>query len=120
MSESNSRLWATAREEGRDIVRKRKRKLHYVANILVISDPSAPQNEGKVFKYDFGKKIFDKISDLMQPQFPGEGQLTLSTFGKEQTSNSRFESMKVTVTMISLNSNLPLHCLMVMRLDCRQ
>ena len=72
MSESNSRLWATGREEDRDIVRKRKRKLHYVANILVISDPSAPQNEGKVFKYDFGKRIFDKINDMMQPQFPGE------------------------------------------------
>ena len=72
MSESNSRLWATGREEDRDTVRKRKRKLHYVANILVISDPSAPQNEGKVFKYDFGKKIFDKISDLMQPEFPDE------------------------------------------------
>ena len=72
MSESNSRLWATGREEDRDTVRKRKRKLHYVANILVVSDPSAPQNEGKVFKYDFGKKIFDKISDLMQPEFPDE------------------------------------------------
>jgi len=72
MSESNSRLWATGREEDRDTVRKRKRKLHYVANILVISDPSAPQNEGKVFKYDFGKKIFDKIQDQMQPEFPGE------------------------------------------------
>ena len=72
MSEANSRLWATGREEDRDIVRKRKRKLHYVANILVISDPSAPQNEGKVFKYDFGKRIFDKINDMMQPQFPGE------------------------------------------------
>ena len=72
MSESNSRLWATGREEDRDTARKRKRKLHYVANILVISDPSAPQNEGKVFKYDFGKKIFDKIQDQMQPEFPGE------------------------------------------------
>jgi hypothetical protein len=43
-----------------------------VVNILVVSDPSAPDNEGKVFKYQFGKKIFDKVQDLMQPQFPGE------------------------------------------------
>ena len=48
------------------------RRLHHVANVLVISDPANPANEGKVFLYDFGKKIMDKIMDIMQPQFPGE------------------------------------------------
>jgi len=72
LGELNSKLWNTGNEEDREQVRKQKRRLHYVTNILVISDPSAPENEGKVFKYQFGKKIFDKIQDLMQPQFPGE------------------------------------------------
>ncbi len=72
LGELNSQLWNTGNEEDREQVRKQKRRLHYVTNILVVSDPSAPENEGKVFKYQFGKKIFDKIQDLMQPQFPGE------------------------------------------------
>lgn len=72
LGELNSRLWNTGNEEDRETVRKQKRRLHYVVNILVVADPSAPDNEGKVFKYQFGKKIFDKIQDLMQPQFPGE------------------------------------------------
>lgn len=72
VSEANSKLWATGTDENKDLVRKRKRRLHYIANILVVSDPKNPQNEGKVFLYEFGKKIFDKISDMMQPQFEDE------------------------------------------------
>ena len=72
LGELNSKLWNSGNEEDREQVRKQKRRLHYVTNILVVSDPSAPENEGKVFMYQFGKKIFDKIQDLMQPQFPGE------------------------------------------------
>ena len=72
LGEYNSKLWNSGNEEDRDQVRKQKRRLHYVTNIMVVSDPSAPENEGKVFMYQFGKKIFDKIQDLMQPQFPGE------------------------------------------------
>ena len=72
VSEYNSRLWNSGIEEDKEIARKQKRRLHYVANILVVSDPSNPANEGKVFLYDFGKKIFDKIMDKMQPEFPGE------------------------------------------------
>tara|TARA_R110000822_G_scaffold101565_2_gene227743 strand:- start:716 stop:1645 length:930 start_codon:yes stop_codon:yes gene_type:complete len=73
LSESNSRLWnEDGSEEAKRTVRERKRNLRYVANVLVISDPSAPDNEGKVMLYRFGKKIFDKIMDSMQPQFPDE------------------------------------------------
>lgn len=72
VSEMNTRLWNSGIESDKDIVRDRKRRLHYVVNALVISDPAAPENEGKVFMYQFGKKIFDKIMDLMQPQFPDE------------------------------------------------
>ena len=72
VSEMNSVLWNTGRDEDKAIARERKRRLHYVSNVLVISDPSNPENEGKVFLYKFGKKIFDKIMDVMQPQFADE------------------------------------------------
>lgn len=72
VSELNSQLWATGSKENQDIVRKRKRRLHYVSNIYVVSDPSNPENEGKVFLYEYGKKIFDKIMDSIQPQYADE------------------------------------------------
>lgn len=72
VSEYNSRLWNSGVESDKDIARAQKRRLHYVSNVLVLSDPANPANEGKVFLYDFGKKIFDKVMDKMQPEFPGE------------------------------------------------
>jgi hypothetical protein len=72
VSELNSRLWNSGIEEDKETARKQKRRLHYVSNIMVVNDPSNPANNGKVFIYEYGKKIFDKIMDLMQPQFPGE------------------------------------------------
>ena len=72
LSELNSKMWNSGIESDKGIVRQRKRNLRYVANILVVSDPSAPENEGQVKLYRFGKKIFDKIMDSMQPQFPDE------------------------------------------------
>jgi len=70
--EYNAAKWNSGIESDKDGVRDRKRRLHYVSNILVISDPANPANEGKQFLFKFGKKIFDKIMDVMQPQFPGE------------------------------------------------
>tara|TARA_B100001287_G_scaffold48865_1_gene37883 strand:+ start:3545 stop:4447 length:903 start_codon:yes stop_codon:yes gene_type:complete len=72
VGELNSRLWNSGIEADKDKARTQKRRLHYVTNILVLSDPSNPQNEGKVFLYQFGKKIFDKIMDVMQPSFADE------------------------------------------------
>ena len=72
VSEHNSVLWNSGRDEDKALAREQKRRLHYVSNVLVISDPDNPQNEGKVFLYKFGKKIFDKIMDVMQPQFADE------------------------------------------------
>ena len=72
VAELNSVLWNTGREEDKEIARKRKRRLHYVSNILVVSDPANREAEGKVFLYKYGKKIFDKANDLMKPQFPGD------------------------------------------------
>ena len=72
VGELNSRLWNSGIESDKDRARTQKRRLHYVTNIYVVSDPSAPQNEGKVFLYKFGKKIFDKIYDQMTPAFADE------------------------------------------------
>ena len=72
VSEMNSAYWNTGIEADKEIARKQKRKLQYFSNIYVVSDPSAPENEGQVKMYRFGKKIFDKIMDSMQPQFPDE------------------------------------------------
>ena len=72
LGELNSRLWNSGVEADKETARTQKRRLHYVANVLVESDPANPANEGKVFLYTFGKKIFDKIMDVMQPQFADE------------------------------------------------
>ena len=72
VSELNSQLWNTGRDEDKEIARQRKRRLHHVSNILVVSDSANPENEGKVFLYEYGKKIMDKIMDVMQPQFADE------------------------------------------------
>jgi hypothetical protein len=72
VSEENSKLWNTGSEADKEIARKRKRKLSYFTNILVVSDPAHPENEGKTFLYKFGKKIFDKITEAMKPEFADE------------------------------------------------
>ena len=72
VGELNSRLWNTGIEEDKETARRQKRRLHYVSNIFVVSDPGNPENEGKVFMYQFGKKIHDKIMDQMQPEFADE------------------------------------------------
>jgi len=70
--ESNRELWNTGSKANQEIVRQRKRKLSYYSNIYVVRDPAHPENEGKVFLYKYGKKIFDKISAAMQPEFEDE------------------------------------------------
>ena len=72
VGELNSRLWNSGNDADKEKARNQKRRLHYVTNIFVKSDPGNPTNEGKVFIFKFGKKIFDKIMDVMQPQFADE------------------------------------------------
>ena len=72
VSEYNSKLWNSGVESDKDVARKQKRRLHYISNIFVIKDPGNPSNEGKVFLYEYGKKIFDKVNDLMHPEFEDE------------------------------------------------
>ena len=82
VSELNSELWNSGIESNKEIARKQKRRLNYIANILVVKDSVNPQNEGKVFLYKFGKKIFDKIKDIMQPQFEDEEPINPFDFWK--------------------------------------
>jgi len=72
LGELNRELWNSGNEKDKDTVRKQKRKLSFYANIYVVKDPTNPQNEGGVFLYKFGKKIFDKIMEAMQPEFEDE------------------------------------------------
>ena len=72
VSESNSLLWNSGVEADKEIARKRKRKLSYVANILVVNDAKHPENEGQIKLFKFGKKIFDKITEAMKPEFEDE------------------------------------------------
>ena len=72
VSEYNTKLWNSGVDSDKEVARKQKRKLQYIANIFVVSDPANPDNEGKVFLFKFGKKIFDLINDKMNPEFDDE------------------------------------------------
>jgi hypothetical protein len=72
VSELNTKLWNTGNEADKKEAQKQKRRLHYISNIYVIKDSANPENEGKVFLFKYGKKIFDKLNDLMNPQFEDE------------------------------------------------
>jgi len=75
VGEINRRLWNSGDDADKDTARRQKRKLSYYSNIQVIKDPKHPENEGKVFLYKFGKKIFDKVMGAMQPEFEDETPL---------------------------------------------
>ena len=72
VGELNSRLWNSGTDADKDTARAQKRRLHYVTNVLVVQDPGNPANEGKVMLFKFGKKIFEKLMDSMQPEFADE------------------------------------------------
>lgn len=77
VSAYNKMLWNSGTEANKEVARKQKRKLNYIANILVVSDPKHPENEGKVFLFKFGKKIFDKIMDKARPTFEDEAPVNV-------------------------------------------
>ena len=72
VSEYNRELWNSGNDSDKDVVRRQKRKLSYYSNIYVVKDPVNPHNEGGVFLFKFGKKIFDKLTAAMQPEFEDE------------------------------------------------
>ena len=96
VNEMNTRLWNATTDdnsEERRQVRKQKRKIQYVSNIYVIKDPANPDNEGKIFLFKYGKKIFDKINDLMNPQF--EDEQKVNPFDLWEGANFRLKARKV-------------------------
>lgn len=93
VGELNNQLWNSGLESDKDLARIRKRKLTYITNIYVVSDPANPQNEGKVFLYKFGTKIFEKIQEAMKPQFNDEEPINPFDFWKG--ANFRIKIRKV-------------------------
>jgi hypothetical protein len=93
VSEMNNQLWNSGLESDKDLARQRKRKLTYIANVYVVSDPANPQNEGKVFLYKFGTKIFEKIQEAMKPEFNDEEPVNPFDFWKG--ANFRIKIRKV-------------------------
>jgi hypothetical protein len=82
VSELNTELWNNGTDAGKEIARKQKRKLTYVSNVYVVKDPANPENEGKVFLYKYGKKIFDKIMEAMQPEYEDDTPIEAFDFWK--------------------------------------
>jgi hypothetical protein len=72
VSDYNRQLWNSGNDADKDTVRKQKRKLSYYSNVYVVKDPLHPENEGRVFLFKYGKKIFDKVLEAMQPEFDDE------------------------------------------------
>ena len=93
LGELNRELWNSGHDADKETVRKQKRKLSFYANIYVVKDPSNPQNEGQVFLYKFGKKIFDKIMEAMQPEF--EDETAINPFDFWQGANFKLKLKKV-------------------------
>ena len=93
MSEHNTQLWNSGLESDKELARKQKRKLEYYSNIYVVSDPKHPENEGKVFLFRYGKKIFDKIMASMQPEF--EDETPINPFDFWEGANFKLKIRKV-------------------------
>lgn len=93
VTELNTQLWNSGVESDKNLARDRKRKLNYTSNIYVVSDPSNPQNEGKVFLYKYGSKIFEKLQEVMKPEFKDEEAINPFDFWKG--ANFRLKIRKV-------------------------
>jgi hypothetical protein len=93
VSEMNSAYWNTGIESDKEIARKQKRKLQYFSNIYVVSDSKHPENEGKVFLFRYGKKIFDKLMAAMQPEF--EDEKAINPFDFWEGANFKLKIRKV-------------------------
>ena len=94
VSDYNSQLWNTGVEANKEIARKQKRRLHYVSNVYVVSDPKNPDNEGKVFKYRFGKKIFEMLKEAISPAFVDEKAINPFDL-REEGANFKIKIRKV-------------------------
>lgn len=77
VGELNGKLWSTGLDSDKEIARSQKRRLHFYSNIVVINDPKHPENNGKVFKFKYGKKIWDKLMDKIKPTFEDESPVDI-------------------------------------------
>ena len=93
VSEYNTLLWNNGTDSGKETARRQKRKLTYVSNIYVVKDPANPENEGQVFLYKYGKKIFDKLTAAMQPEF--EDEEAIDPFDFWQGANFKLKAKNV-------------------------
>jgi hypothetical protein len=93
VSELNQKLWNSGIESNKEVVRKQKRQLNYISNIYVVKDPANPENEGKNFLYKYGKKIFDKLNEAMNPQF--EDDKAVNPFDLWEGANFKLKIRKV-------------------------
>ena len=93
VSEYNTSLWNNGTDAGKELARKQKRKLTYISNIYVVKDPANPDNEGKVFLFKYGKKIFDKLTAAMQPEF--EDEEAIDPFDFWQGANFKLKAKNV-------------------------
>jgi len=94
VSEYNSELWNSGIEANKEIARKQKRRLTYISNVLIIEDPKHPENNGQVKLFKFGKKIFDKITDAMNPP-PEFGETPVNPFDLWKGANFKLKIRKV-------------------------
>lgn len=95
VAEENTRLWNTETKENQEIARQRKRRLSYISNILVVNDPNHPENNGKVFLYRYGKKIFDMISDMQIPDPAFSDEVAVEVFNVWEGANFKLKIRKV-------------------------
>ena len=93
VSEYNSKLWNSGIEANKEVARKQKRRLNYTSNVYIVKDPAHPENEGQVRLYRYGKKIFDKINDLMNPEF--EDETPVNPFDLWEGANFKMKIRKV-------------------------
>ena len=93
VSEYNSKLWNNGTDVGKEQARKQKRRLQYISNVYVVKDSANSENEGKVFLYKYGKKIFDKLNEAMQPAF--EDETPVNPFDFYEGANFRLKARNV-------------------------
>jgi hypothetical protein len=93
VSDYNTQLWNTGIEANKEIARRQKRRLHYVSNVLVVSDPKNPDNEGKVFLFRYGKKIFEMLKEAITPAF--EDEQAINPFDLREGANFKIKIRKV-------------------------
>ena len=93
VSEYNTSLWNSGIEANKDIARKQKRRLTYISNVYIVKDPSNPENEGTVRLFKYGKKIFDKVNDMMNPSF--EDETPVNPFDFWEGANFKMKIRKV-------------------------